>query len=53
MTNDITSRAHFPAAFRHLFSTVQGWADKSRQNCEAYNRASDLNEKLKICGRHA
>ena len=22
MTNDITSRAHFPAAFRHLFSTV-------------------------------
>ena len=22
MTNDITSRAHFPATFRHLFSTV-------------------------------
>ena len=22
MTNDITSRAHFPVTFRHLFSTV-------------------------------
>ena len=31
---------------------IQGWADESGQNCEAYNRASDLNEKLKICGRH-
>ena len=31
---------------------IQGWADKSEQNCEAYNRASELNEKLKICGRH-
>ena len=31
---------------------LQGWVDKSGQNCKAYNRASDSNKKLKICRRH-
>ena len=28
--NDITSRAHFPAAFRHLFSTVGNHRNEMR-----------------------
>ena len=40
------------ASKQNVHAHVQGWADKSGQNCEAYNRACDLNKKLKLCRRH-